>query len=61
MTNPNLTLSDYKKIRTPFAFFDETGSVNDKNNRYFGLGMIKLMQPIQESDLYVKNTSFMTK
>lgn len=40
-----LTLRDYKKIRTPFAFFDETGSLNDKINRFFCLGMIKCMQP----------------
>lgn len=41
----SLTLKDYKKIRTPFAFFDETGSINDKANRFFCLGMIKCMQP----------------
>lgn len=41
----NLNLKDYKKIRTPFVFFDETGSINDKVNRFFGLGMIKCMQP----------------
>lgn len=40
-----LNLSDYKDIRTPFVFFDETGSINDKANRFFGLGMIKCMQP----------------
>jgi hypothetical protein len=43
--NTNLSLTDYIKIRTPFVFMDETGSINDKNNRYFGLGMIKCMQP----------------
>lgn len=41
----SFTLKDYKKIRTPFAFFDETGSINDKANRFFCLGMIKCMQP----------------
>lgn len=41
----NLCLSDYKKIRTPFVFMDETGSINDKSNRFFALGMIKCMQP----------------
>ena len=41
----NFTLKDYKKIRTPFAFFDETGSINDKANRFFCLDMIKCMQP----------------
>jgi len=41
----NLNLNNYKKIRTPFVFFDETGSINDQANRFFGLGMIKCMQP----------------
>ena len=36
---------DYKKIRTPFVFFDETGSLNDRINRFFCLGMVKCMQP----------------
>ncbi|MBI2599496.1 DUF3800 domain-containing protein [Candidatus Daviesbacteria bacterium] len=40
-----LTLKDYKEIRTSFVFFDETGSLNDKINRFFCLGMIKCMQP----------------
>lgn len=40
-----LSLNQYKKIRTPFVFFDETGSINDQANRFFGLGMIKCMQP----------------
>lgn len=40
-----LSLDQYKKIRTPFVFFDETGSINDQANRFFGLGMIKCMQP----------------
>lgn len=45
MKEKSLTIKDYKKIRTPFVFFDETGSVNDINNRFFGLGMVKCMQP----------------
>lgn len=40
-----MNTKDYKKIRTPFVFFDETGSINDATNRYFGLGMVKCMQP----------------
>lgn len=36
---------DYKSVRTPFVFLDETGSINDKVNRFFGLGIIKCMQP----------------
>jgi hypothetical protein len=43
--DPVFSLTDYRKIRTPFAFMDETGSINDKSNRFFGLGMIKCMQP----------------
>jgi predicted MPP superfamily phosphohydrolase len=45
MTRKNLSIKDYKEIRTPFVFFDETGSINDRANRYFCLGMIKCMQP----------------
>lgn len=41
----NLDLRNYKEIRTPFVFFDETGAINDKANRFFGLGMIKCLQP----------------
>ncbi len=41
----SLTLKNYKEIRTPFVFFDETGSINDKVNRFFCLGMIKCLQP----------------
>ena len=41
----NPRLNDYHKIRTPFVFLDETGSINDKSNRFFGLGIIKCMQP----------------
>jgi len=41
----SVNLKNYKLIRTPFVFFDETGSINDKANRYFCLGMIKCMQP----------------
>ncbi len=41
----NLNLKDYKKIRTPFVFLDETGNLNDKVNRFFCLGIVKCMQP----------------
>ncbi|MEK7502160.1 MAG: DUF3800 domain-containing protein [Patescibacteria group bacterium] len=41
----NLSLKNYRKIRTPFVFFDETGSINDKANRFFCLGMVKCLQP----------------
>lgn len=39
------SLKDYTKLRTPFCFFDETGSLNDKANRYFAMGMLKCLQP----------------
>ena len=41
----SFSLKDYKKIRTPFVFFDETGSINSTGERFFGLGMMKCMQP----------------
>jgi len=41
----SLSLKNYREIRTPFVFFDETGSINDKVNRFFCLGMIKCLQP----------------
>lgn len=41
----NFSLKDYTKLRTPFCFFDETGNLNDKANRYFAMGMLKCSQP----------------
>ncbi len=39
------SLTDYTLLRTPFCFFDETGNLNDKANRYFAMGMLKCSQP----------------
>jgi len=39
------SLKDYTVLRTPFCFFDETGNLNDKANRYFAMGMLKCSQP----------------
>lgn len=39
------SLKEYTKLRTPFCFFDETGNLNDKANRYFAMGMLKCSQP----------------
>lgn len=39
------SLKEYTKLRTPFCFFDETGNLNDKVNRYFAMGMLKCSQP----------------
>lgn len=47
-TSPKITnysLKNYHSIRTPFAFFDETGNLNDQKNRFFCLGMLKCLQP----------------
>lgn len=41
----NFSLKDYLTLRTPFCFFDETGNLNDKVNRYFAMGMLKCLQP----------------
>src|SRR3989304_6558816 len=41
----NLSLKDYTTLRTPFCFFDETGNLNDKANRYFAVAMLKCSQP----------------
>ena len=38
-------LSDYKLIKTPFAFLDETGLLNSERDRFFSLGMIKCQKP----------------
>lgn len=34
-------LSDYKSIRSPFCFLDETGTLHSERDRFFALGMIK--------------------
>lgn len=38
-------LSDYKLLRSPFCFLDETGSLNNERDRFFALGMIKASNP----------------
>lgn len=43
--NHKLTLSDYKKIWTPFCFMDESGTLGLKNHPYFTVGIIKCSQP----------------
>lgn len=39
-------LSDYKLIRSPFCFLDETGKLHSPRDRFFALGMIKCNQPM---------------
>lgn len=41
----DLKLSDYNQIWTKFCFLDETGSLNDVNDPFFTVGILKLSQP----------------
>lgn len=45
MSKSNYSLKDYKQLKTPFCFLDETGQLNNKHDRFFALGMIKCSQP----------------
>lgn len=44
-TENHLCLSDYNKIWSKFCFLDESGSLNDRMNPFFTIGMIKCSQP----------------
>lgn len=41
----NLSFGDYKNIRSRFCFLDESGSLGDKNNPFFTIGIIRCSQP----------------
>jgi len=41
----DLKLSDYDKIWTKFCFLDETGSLGNRQEPYFTIGIIKITQP----------------
>lgn len=41
----DLKLSDYNQIWTKFCFLDESGSLSNKADPFFTLGIIKLSQP----------------
>jgi len=41
----DLKLSDHDQIWTKFCFLDETGSLNDSNDPFFTVGIIKMSQP----------------
>jgi len=41
----DLKLSDYNQIWTKFCFLDETGSLNNPNDPFFTVGILKLSQP----------------
>jgi len=55
----DLKLSDYDQIWTKFCFLDESGSLNNKTEPYFTLGILKMSQPyyLQSKILYerIKN------
>jgi hypothetical protein len=50
----DIKLSDYSQIWTKFCFLDESGSLNNKNEPYFTLGILKMSQPyyLQNKILY---------
>lgn len=50
----DLKLSDYDQIWTKFCFLDESGSLNNKTEPYFTLGILKMSQPyyLQSQILY---------
>ncbi len=49
-----LKLKDYDQIWTKFCFLDESGSLNNKTEPYFTLGILKMSQPyyLQNKILY---------
>lgn len=41
----DLKLSSYDQIWTKFCFLDETGTLSDKSDNYFTIGILKMSQP----------------
>ena len=41
----DITLSEYDKIWTKFCFLDESGSLNNKTEPYFTIGILKMSTP----------------
>ena len=39
------SLKNFRQMKTPFAFVDETGALNLKTDPYFALGLIKTQRP----------------
>ncbi len=53
----DLKLSDYDQIWTKFCFLDETGSLSDKTDQYFTIGILKMSQPYYlQSKLYFERS-----
>jgi hypothetical protein len=53
----DLKLSDFNQIWTKFCFLDETGSLGDKKDPYFTVGILKMSQPyyLQSRILYERS------
>lgn len=52
-----LKLSDYDQIWTKFCFLDETGSLSDRTDQYFTVGILKMSQPYYlQSRLYFERS-----
>lgn len=39
------SLKSFRQMKTPFAFVDETGALNNATEPYFGLGLVKTQRP----------------
>jgi len=53
----NLRLSDFDQIWTKFCFLDETGSLSDRTDQYFTVGILKMSQPYYlQSKLYFERS-----
>ncbi len=53
----DLKLSDYDQIWTKFCFLDETGTLSDRGDQYFTVGVLKMSQPyyLQSKLLYERS------
>ncbi len=53
----DLKLSDFDQIWTKFCFLDETGTLSDKSDNYFTVGILKMSQPYYlQSKLYFERS-----
>lgn len=57
--NKDLRLGDYKDIRTPFCFLDESGTLDIGSQPYFTVGMIKCSTPyyLQQRIRYIRESN----
>ncbi|OGE80976.1 MAG: hypothetical protein A3E98_03065 [Candidatus Doudnabacteria bacterium RIFCSPHIGHO2_12_FULL_48_11] len=56
MAENNLTIKDFRQIWTPFCFLDESGTLDQKSQPYFTVGMVKVSQPyfLQQKIRYIR-------